>query len=226
MTFDEFVLRSVSPALPAKRYRRSEYGCLGAFAGRRRSHGRNRPVEYQSDGPQGAPLRAQGEERHLALHVGRRQPSRRLRPQTGTAQVARQAASALDDQGPQARLHQAERQDHGQQRALQQARPKRHGVLRAGPQSGCLRRRHLHDSLDEHRGVQSRSRRAAVDHRPYAVRTAVHGGLGDLRPGQRVTGSAGLRRDGFGQWPQRRLEYLGQWVPAIFVSGHPFPHDR
>ena len=62
------------------------------------------------------------------------------------------------------------------------------------------------------------------EHRRAAVRPAEHGRVGDLRPGQRVAGPAGLRRlQHRPEGHQRRRRELGQRLPADRLPGRAVP---
>ena len=87
-------------------------------------------------------------------------------------------------------------------------------------------------AVDAHRGRQPRARRHVLHDRRAGARPAEHGGVADLRPGQRDRRPAGVRRHDLARQGQDlrpallRL-LLGQRVPAQPVPGRAVPqHGR
>ena len=69
-------------------------------------------------------------------------------PKPGLQKWSGKPLPRVDDQGPEARLHQADRGGAGQPAHVQAATAKRHRVLRLHPPHRLLRRRHLPGAVD------------------------------------------------------------------------------
>ncbi len=107
------------------------------------------------------------------------------------------------------------------------ARPVRRRTVRAAAAPGYGGRRDRDRAIDGDRRVQSCAGPDPDEHRLAAVRPAEHGRLGHVRPGERIAGSARLRRLQLGQeGPQRRQFELGQRLLADAVPGRAVSRQR
>ena len=155
------------------------------------------------------------------FQAGAPQPPGAVRLQAGTGEVRRQAAAGRTARRLSRRVHQSELDAAGAEVQVRQTR-----AIAARNCRNCCRTwptvvddiaivRSLVD-----RRVQSRARPDHDEHRLAAVRPAEHRRLDDLRPGQRIARSAGLRRAQLGQeGHQRRRQQLGLRLSAHRVPG-------
>ena len=166
--------------------------------------------------PQEAALPGEGEERHLPVHGRRAQPDGSVRSQAGAAQVEWQASAAVDDQGLEAGVHQADRRGAGQSvrisRSTAQCGMELSELI---PHTAtcaddiCLVRSMYSEAFNHHPG------QLLLFSGTHDRRASVHGRVGHLRAGQRVAESARLRRAELRRGHQRRLGQLLQWLYAV-----------
>ena len=162
--------------------------------------GRRQRRRGRDGGLQPAAFRAEGEARHLSVPVRRAVAPGSVRLQAAADEGQRHRSARFDPAGSA-----ADRHDLGAGRLsgravdvqVRAARPVGRLGERAAAAHGADRRRHLLHQVDAHRADQPRSGDHLHPDRVAARRPAEHRRVGDLRPGQREPGSAGVRRDDF-----------------------------
>ncbi len=182
----------------------------------------------ESAGSQSLTFPAKAKSVIFLFMAGGPESSGAVRQQAATGQVRRAAAAGRVAQGLSGRVHQSEFEPAGAAVQVRPLWPERCRAVGAAAAPGGRRRRIGHRQVDGHRRLQSRARPDPDEHRLAAVRPAEHGRVGDLRPGERVAGSARLRRVQLRhQGAQRRQFELGQRLSADRLSGRPVPrHGR
>ena len=173
----------------------------------------------------------QGEAGNLSHPVRRALTHRSVRLQAGPASVARQGTAAVGAHGPTVDDddRQAKAGDPADGVHVQPARAERRLAQRTAARHWRGRRRDLFHQVDAHRGDQPLARHDAVHDRQPDSWPTEHGRLAQLRPWQRVAGTARLRGDDVAR-PARHLRAVAVRLLlrlrffAVTVAGGQVPH--